>query len=175
MNKILNHLKNNFAIYLVLIACLTIIGITLFIKHEEEPEKLDSSLYFKVDLGGANLLFNDDTPKLLLISTDTCSATIKYADTLNYEMVKYNYKVYFLNLAEIDTDSEEYQNFIKKLDLDYEKDDKKGKFYEFMGMTPMTVIIKNKKMVYGYIGSMSSKTLDTITELYGVSSGVVYE
>lgn len=174
MNKVLTHLKNNFVIYLIIIACLVVVGITFFFHHEEEIEPLDSSLYYKVDLGGADFLFNDDEPKLLLIGTDTCSATINYAETLNFEMIKYNYKVYYLNYAEIDTSSEKYQEFIQKLNLDYEQDGVKGKFSDFMGMTPMTVIIKNKKMVYGYIGSMNASTLDTITEMYGVSNGVVY-
>ena len=173
MNKVLTHLKNNFVIYLIIIACLIIVGITLFVNHEPEPEKLDSSLYNKVNIEGIDYLFNDSTPKLLLIGTDSCSATVKYSKTLNFEMIKYNYKVYYLNLEEVDMESDAYKNFIKKLDLDYEQDGKPGKFYDFMGLTPMTVIIKNGKMVYGYIGTMSSGALDTVTELYGVSHGVV--
>mgnify|MGYP003427150083 CR=1 FL=1 len=45
---------------------------------------------------------------------------------------------------------------------------KVDKFSSFMGATPMTVIIKNKKMVHGYIGTMSVDTLYTIKSLYGV-------
>ena len=70
MNKVLTHLKNNFVIYLIIIACLIIVGITLFVNHEPEPEKLDSSLYNKVNIEGIDYLFNDSTPKLLLIGTD---------------------------------------------------------------------------------------------------------
>ena len=173
MNKVITHLKNNFVIYLIIITCLIIAGITLFVNHEPEPEKLDSSLYNKVNIEGIDYLFNDSTPKLLLIGTDSCSATVKYSKTLNFEMIKYNYKVYYLNLEEVDMESDAYKNFIKKLDFDYEQDGKPGKFYDFMGLTPMTVIIKNGKMVYGYIGTMSSGALDTVTELYGVSHGVV--
>ncbi len=173
MNKVVEHLKNNMAIYLVIIACLVVVCITLFVNHEEKPETLDSSLYTPVDISGIDFLFKDSDAKLLLIGTDTCSATIKYAETLNYEMIKYNYKVYYLNLENVDMESDAYKNFIKKLDIDYEQDGQKGKFYDFMGLTPMTVIIKNGKMVYGYIGSMSGGALDTITELYGVSHGVV--
>ena len=173
MNKVVEHLKNNIAIYLVLIACLVVVCITLFVNHEKEPETLDSSLYTPVDISGIDFLFKDSDAKLLLIGTDSCSATINYAATLNFEMIKYNYKVYYLNLENVDMESEAYKNFIQKLDIDYEQDGQKGKFYDFMGLTPMTVIIKNGKMVYGYIGSMSSGALDTITELYGVSHGVV--
>lgn len=173
MNKVLEHLKRNFAIYLIIIACLIIACIALFINREPEIEKLNSYLYTSVSIDDVDSLFTDDTPKLLLIGTDTCSATIKYSATLNYEMIRYNYKVYYLNLENVNMNSDEYKDFIKKLDIDYEQNGVKGKFYDFMGQTPMTVIIKNHKMVYGYIGSMSANALDTITEMYGVSHGVV--
>lgn len=177
MNKVLTHLKNNFVIYLVLIACLIVALIAFFYTSKREQvvtDKLDSSMYTPVDIAGIDFLFSDPEPKLLLISSDSCTATMEYSKTLNYEMLRYDYKVYYLNLDNIDMESEEYKNFIKKLDLDYDQKGEKGKFYEFMGLTPMTVIIKNKKMVYGYIGKMSGNSLSAITERYGVSHGVVH-
>ncbi len=177
MNKVLNHLKNNAVIYLIILACIVVALVTLFVNHEGDTKRLDSSQYTPVDIKGIDFLFSDNTAKLLLIGTDTCSATIKYSETLNFEMIKYGYKVYYLNLENVDLDSDAYKNFIKKLDIDYEYNGIKGKFYDFMSNgqvpTPMTVIIKNGKMVYGYIGTMSSQALEIYTELYGVSHGVV--
>ena len=42
------------------------------------------------------------------------------------------------------------------------------KFSEFIENTPSTIIIKNKKQVFGHIGSISTDTLGTYAKLYGV-------
>ena len=53
-------------------------------------------------------------------------------------------------------------------DIEYNLKGKVAKFGEFLGSTPMTIIIKNGRMVHGYIGSMDTDTLTTFTSLYGV-------
>ena len=61
------------------------------------------------------------------------------------------------------------KELISKLDIEYNLKGKVAKFGEFLGSTPMTIIIKNGRMVHGYIGSMDTDTLTTFTSLYGVS------
>ena len=39
---------------------------------------------------------------------------------------------------------------------------------KFIENTPSTVIIKNKKQVFGHIGSISTNALETYVKLYGV-------
>ncbi len=172
MNKITKHIKNNFAIYLIIIACIVIVAITIYVNRHPKPTKVDTKYYDVVDINRALTLFNDDTPKLLIISTDDCSATAEYTKTLNYAMIQYDFKVYYLSLTNIDKSSPKYQEFIAKLDMDYYmKEGDIHPFNYFIGATPMNVIIKNKKMVYGYIGTMSLSALTTLTENYGVSHG----
>jgi len=51
MEKIKKHFKNNFAIYTVLLVCLSVILVTLFVTHEDNEEvqvaKADTK-YFEV-------------------------------------------------------------------------------------------------------------------------------
>lgn len=172
MNKVLNHIKNNFAIYLIIIACVVIISITLYMTRHPAKVKVDTSLYNVVNIKEALNLFKDDDPKLLIVSTEDCSATANYTKTLNYIMIEYDFPVYYLDLSATDSTSDEYNEFVQKLDFEYKtKDGQTGPFGSFMGATPMNIIIKNKKMVYGYIGSMSTSALSTMTENYGVSHG----
>ena len=170
MNKVLNHLKNNIAIYLVLIACIVVVCITLFVKHDKEEVYVDTSLFKVVDLEQALSFFDDNEPRFLLMSVKTCNATINYVPSLQIASAEYGFPVYYLELSEIDTKSEEFKEFREKLDLDYEFQGTVDKFGAFIENTPSSIIIKNKKMVYGYIGSMHSTTIKTITDLYGVTS-----
>ena len=39
---------------------------------------------------------------------------------------------------------------------------------EYMGSTPMIIIIKNKKIVYGTVGTISENALNQLASTYGV-------
>lgn len=178
MEKIKQHLKNNFAIYLILIACIIVICITLEINkvngEKDTREKVNTEYYTVINVDEALALFDDDVPKFLIISTDYCSATIKYTQTVNYAMIQYDFKVYYLSITDVDTNSENFKKLVEKLDFEYNLNGEIDSFGSFMGATPMNIFIKNKRMVYGYIGTMNLSTLTTYTELYGVSNGKKY-
>ena len=170
MNKLKTHLKNNFAIYAVLLTCLVVLLIAVFYTKEEQLEKVDTSMFKVVTLDETLKMFEEDTPKILVISTSTCSATIGYVPYLQIAQAKYGYNTYYLELDDLDAESKEFAQFIEKLDIEYNLNGNVQKFGYFIGSTPMTVIIKNKKMVFGYIGSMNTESLKAITSLYGVST-----
>lgn len=169
MEKLKKHFKNNFAIYAILIASIIILCIALFVTKETPGEKVDTSMFRVVTPKEALRLFDEDKANILVISTSDCAATIKYVDSLKIAQAKYSYNTYYLNLDDVEKDMKNYEKLLDKLDMEYNFNSKVDKFSSFMGATPMTVIIKNKKMVHGYIGTMSVDTLYTITSLYGVS------
>ena len=50
MDKLKKHLKNNLAIYMVIIACAVVLGITLFMTREEEAPRVDTSMFVVLDI-----------------------------------------------------------------------------------------------------------------------------
>lgn len=172
MQKIKNHFKNNAAIYLVLLISATIIAISVFVNKEEElPEPIvDTSMFRVINLEEALKLFDDDNAKLLILSVNTCGATANYVPSLQIAQAKNGYNTYYLELSEITETSPEFEAFIAKLDYEYKLNNQTGKFSEFIENTPSTIIIKNKKMVYGNIGTLSTDTLEKLTDIYGVST-----
>lgn len=169
MENIKKHLKNNFAIYAVLLTCLIIVGIVLAVNNNPKVETVDKSMFKVVTLEETLKLFEKDEPTLLVMSVETCTATIDYVPYLQIAQAKGRYDTYYLDLNSIDTKSEDFKKLKEKLDLEYDFYGNVDKFSEFIENTPSTVIIKNKKQVYGHIGSISTSTLETLTKLYGVS------
>ncbi len=170
MDKIKNHFKNNAIIYLILLLCLVILGIAIFVKGQNKLEEVDTSLFDVISLDKANSLFDDNDPKLLLISTKTCQATVKYQPTLTIAAAKEEIKVYYLELTDINKEDravmEKFYKFQEKLDYPYMYRGEEKPIGEFIGSTPMTIIIKNKKVVFAYIGSMSQETIRSFIERY---------
>lgn len=175
MDKIKQHFQNNFAIYAVLLVCLVIIAITLFVtknnNQEEKIEEVDTSMFKVLTLKQTLELFDDKSPKLLVIGHKTCSATIKYTSYLQIAQAKFGFQTYYLDLTTIDeTQIEDYNKLVEKLDFEYNYNGAIDKFSKFIGDTPMTIVIKNKKQESGYIGSMNDSTLGTIVKQYGITS-----
>lgn len=168
MNKIAVHIKNNLAIYLVLLATLVVFLIIKFFPREEESN-YDTSMFNVVELANADDLFTDNVDKVLFIGREGCSACEYFLPILQISMAKYHFYVSYLDVNSIDYESEDYQEFIKHLDYTYTLQGNTDKFSAFMGTTPMFIIIKNNKMVYGYIGTMSEATIEAMISQYGIS------
>ena len=64
MNKLKEHLTNNLAIYLIIIATIVIFLIIKFVPHEEET-KYDTSLFNVVDLIGFSNFGFDKEKKII--------------------------------------------------------------------------------------------------------------
>jgi hypothetical protein len=106
-------------------------------------------MFEEVTLTEALELFNTNDAKLLVMSVETCTATIDYVPYLQIAQAKGRYTTYYLDLNSIDTTTEEFKLFQEKLNLEYSFYVNVDKFSAFMSNTPQTVIIKNKEQVYG--------------------------
>lgn len=168
MEKLKQHLLNNFAIYMVILACIIVISVALFITSKPKVETVDTSMFKVVTLKETLELFETDNAKLLVMSVPTCTATIGYTPYLQIAQAKQQYHTYYLDLTTIDTNSEDFKKLLEKLDFEYNFMGTIGKFSEFIENTPSTVIIKNRKQVFGHIGSINTTTLETYAQLYGV-------
>ena len=170
MEKVKEHLKNNFAIYAVLLTCIVVVTIAICITSKPKLETVDTSMFVVISLEEALELFEKEEPSLLIMSVETCTATIDYVKYLQIAQAKGEYYTYYLDLNTIDTSSKEFETLKEKLDFEYEFYGPVDKFSAFIESTPQTVIIKNKQQVYGHIGSINTSTLETLTKLYGVAS-----
>ncbi len=174
MEKIKHHFQENFLIYLILITCI-IVFLIIYNSSKNlkvpEIEKVDTSLFHVVNVYQALELFNNNEPTYLVIGDDSCSATHEYVQHLRYEVPNIGLQVYYLDYSSIDMegkDKEDYEKFLSKLDIEYNLRGTEGVFKDFMGITPMTIIIKNKKQIYGYIGSMNTTSIESVAKLYGI-------
>ena len=173
MNKILEHFKNNILIYLIILACIIILLVVKFIPSDAEPDqpKVDTSMFNVVTIEQTMDLFKDKEPKTILISVHNCSATENYVPTLQLAQAKLGFVSYYLELTDIDTDSEAFAEFLEELDtFEYNFQGQKGTLKTFLGNTPLTLFIKDNKIVYGYYGSMSESVISTFVKKYGVNT-----
>lgn len=173
MSKLKTHLKNYGLIYLVLVLCLAVIGITLIVSKvnkENDVDYVDTSMFNVVSISDVNKMFETDEPTYLVIGLNTCSATISYGKTLQIAEAMYGFTVNYLELADVDTTTSDFTEFMSNLDVDATMQDEEGTLAEFLGNTPMTLIIKNKKVVYSFIGSLSDSVVETLVTKYDLSS-----
>lgn len=168
MNKIGKHLKESYAIYLILFTAI-VVGCILFIKpNKEEVVEYDTSMFTNINTREALSLFEDNKTHVLLIGRKTCGVCIDFLPTLQIAIAKYHFELNYLELTDMDQNSEEYKKLKEKLDYEYTLYDKTDSFGSFMGTTPMFIIIKNNKMVFGYMGSMAESVIKTRLEQYGI-------
>lgn len=172
MEKVLKHFKNNALIYLILLTCLIVILIAVFHKEDEEVKYVDTSVFNTITLDEAIGLFDDDTPKYLLVSSNDCGATVNYVPSLQYVMMEYEYKVHFLSLDKINfkRDKEKLTKLGELFNTEYTHDGVTKPLVEFFegSDTPISILIKNKKVVYVFMGTMNVSTLETISKAYGL-------
>lgn len=169
MNKILEHLKNNAAIYLIVIVCI-IIGVLIFQNHDNEKIEYDTRPFNIVDNKKALELFESKKPQMLVIGKKTCSASKELLPSLVIAQTTGKYKTNYLELTDLKKGSEDYNKLLELLDYEYQKDGETKPFSEYMGATPMVIVIKDNKMVYGYLGPMNNTVISTIAKQYGVSN-----
>ena len=171
MNKIINHIKNNILIYLILITCLIVIAVVHFYTkgQVDDPVVVDTQYFNVIDLKETVKLFEDDSPKMLILSVRDCPATEKYVTYVRIVQMKEGFTSYFLDLNTIKGDEEEFKQLLDKLDeFEYDYNGQKGTLKTFLGNTPLTVFIKDGRIVYGRYGSMNENVLDSFVTKYGV-------
>lgn len=138
-----------------------------------QPSNYDVSMMEELDLSKALDLFNDkDKTYVLYIGRPDCSACVSYLPTLQEAQENLGYKTQYLNLNNVDSKSDDYTKFINKLSVKYTMtvsgEEQTETFGKWMGYTPMTIIIKNGKMVDGEIGAISYSTLTSLLKNNGI-------
>lgn len=174
MDKVKRHFKTNLPIYLVVFTCIVVLGISFYVTKQNKKEEVatvDTSMFKVLTLEETLKRFDEAEPTVLVIGYKTCSATIHYTPYLQIAQAKYGYDTYYLELDSIDeSQKEKYDELVEKLDMEYNFQGSVEKFGNFIGSTPMTIIIKNHKMVYGYIGSINDDTLGSLAKMYGIAT-----
>lgn len=171
MNKLQNHFKQFGAIYLILLLALCITLIILIKPNKKEEKSYDTSMFNVVDTKGAVKLFSSNTNQVLFIGRPSCSVCEQFVPYLQIAMAQYHFKVSYLNTDDINQNSEEYKELLELLDYDLPNDDRASNFKVFLEMkaTPLFIIIKNNKMVYGYAGLMTNETIGSVVTQYGIN------
>ncbi len=171
MDKLKKHFKENYLIYLVLVTCIIIFGIISYVNYHpvEKVEPLDKTYLKEESLNNVLELFNSSETTYLVLGVDNCQATRDYVEYLRFCVFDLRLEVHYLDLNSIgEEDEEDLQKLIDKLNIEYTFFETTDKFGKFIGNTPMTIIIKDHKQVYGHIGSMNDNSIKTIATQYGL-------
>lgn len=169
MDKVKKHIKDNLAIYLIIIVTIVLSCVIAFRKPSTSSTaeiEYDTSMFNVVDLNGANELFNSNINQLLFVGSKDCSVCQQFIKSLQIAVSRGDFYVSYLDLEDIDPDSDAYEEFKSYLDYEYTYNGLTSSFGNFLGSTPMIIIIKNNKMVFGILGSMSSDTILTLVNQY---------
>ena len=170
MDKIKNNIENNLPIYLVIIAVIVIFCIITFgNKGTTNPNTtFDISSFNKVTSQDVLDFIDDKETKIIVIGSKNCSATEYFVPTMEISQAKGSYVINYLELLDEDPKSKSYKELVNKMTVmvTYEGEEKELK--DYMGSTPMIFIVKNKKIVYGTVGTMSETVLTQLANTYGV-------
>lgn len=172
MDKVIKHIKANLAIYLIIIVTIVLSCVIAFRKPTTSSIneiEYDTSMFNVVDLNGANELFNSNRNQLLFVGRKTCSVCQEFIKSLQIAVSRDDFYVSYLDLDDIDRHSVAYEEFKSKLDYEYSYNGVTAPFGDYIGSTPMIIIIKNNKMAFGILGSMSSDSILTLVNQYGLN------
>lgn len=133
----------------------------------------DVSMMKEVDISDVLDMFKDTKGTYVLyIGRSDCSACITYLPSLQQAQANLGYTTQYLDLNKLDTKSSNYESLVSKLTLKYTMTisgtEQTETFGKWMGYTPMTIIIKNGKMVDGEIGAITYDTLVDMLKENGI-------
>lgn len=131
----------------------------------------DVSMMDSISLSDAVALFEDKGSYVIYIGRSDCGACVSYLPALQQAQTDLGYKTKYLNLYDMDESSADYDKFIKKLTVKYPMqvngEEVTKQFGEWVGYTPMTIVVKNGKMVDGEIGAISYDSLVSMLQKQG--------
>lgn len=169
MDKIKNNIEHNLPIYLIIIAVVVIFCIITFgNKNPSETVLFDTSSFNVVTSKDVLEFLDEKEARMIVIGSKKCSATEYFVPIMEISQAKGEYTINYLELLDEDPKSSEFKDLVNELDIiiNYEGEEKELK--EYMGSTPMIIIIKNKKIVYGTVGTISENALTQLANTYGV-------
>ena len=170
MDKIKNNIEHNLPIYLLIIAVVVIFCIITFIgnKNPSETVSFDTSSFNIVTSKDVLKFLDEKEARMIVIGSKKCSATEYFVPIMEISQAKGEYTINYLELLDENPNSSEYKELVNKLDIVINYEGEKKELKEYMGSTPMIIIIKNKKIVYGTVGTISEKALNQLASTYGV-------
>ena len=107
---------------------------------------------------------------LLYIGRSTCGYCIQFVPILTEVQEKHDYTTYYLDIAKI----YDYQNGVvldsaaEKIMLDLKTSDSQKGIMSNFGYTPMTLVIKNGKVVDSIVGYVDAGTVETLVSSNGL-------
>ncbi len=169
MDKIKNNIEHNLPIYLIIIAVVVIFCIITFgNKNPSETVLFDTSSFNVVTSKDVLEFLDEKEARMIVIGSKKCSATEYFVPIMEISQAKGSYTINYLELLDEEPSSKEYKELVNNLTVmtTYEGEEKELK--DYMGSTPMIFIVKNKKIIYGTVGTMSETALTQLANTYGV-------
>ena len=126
-------------------------------------EEYDISKMTKITGSDAKKLFDEKGMHILYIGRPTCGVCVKLVPELNNTIDELNVKVNYLELTS--TFRTEWSGLFDKLTIKTKVNNVEGTIGELLeenGYTPIVVIIKDGKMVDGFIGYRDSETITNL-------------
>ena len=164
--------KNKLIYILIILTVVIFLSCLTFNKLQKEEPTIDTSMFNVVTTKDVLRMMNNNETKMIVIGSKTCSATHEFVSSMQISQAKGSYIINYLELKDENRNSSSYKEFLTKLEVPFNgiaEDGKEHTIKEYMGTTPMILIIKNKKVVYGNVGLMLSDPLTQIAYTYGVA------
>lgn len=114
-------------------------------QETEENTEYDVSMFNSVNGDEAAELFNSEDNKIIYVGRSTCGYCVKFLPVLQQAQKDFSYKTNYLDISTI---TEEQQKKLLSMDND-------GKYLEtnlVPGYTPMVWVVKDGKIVDGWVG-----------------------
>lgn len=109
----------------------------------EDNTEYDVSMFDAVDTAKAIELFSSEETQVIYIGRSTCGYCVKFLPTLQQAQKEYGYKTKYLDITTV---TEDQQSELLAKDND-------EKFLETnFGSTPMVILVKDGKIVDGWVG-----------------------
>lgn len=175
-------------IYKLCIAIVILVAINLFItlmanvsfksnkveetKSEETTNTYDVSMFNSVTIKDILSMFDSNKTYVVYLGRSSCSACVNFLPTLQSMQKKYNYVTQYLDITTVKSGTDEYDEFISKLNKEVtitsNGEPKTDKYGNFFGYTPMTFIIRNGKFQDGIVGSYSKDRFEQFLQDNGI-------
>ena len=169
INQALGLFEKQDAFILITVVIVTV-AIIFAKKEQEETYEYDTHTFNNINVKQALLLFDKPDAFLLFIGRQNCEGCSEQGPYIILSQIYHNFDVYHIDLEKVDFEDPKTYDFVKKLDYPYELYDQKGTFGGFIGYTPMVIIIKNGKQVYGNIGVLTDDEITKLVKTYGVKT-----
>ncbi len=116
----------------------------------------DVSMMESVDLDTMlNDVFKREDIQVIYMGRPTCSHCISFLPSLQQAQEELGYTTVYLDIETVDSSSDEFDEFIEKLDMEYTMGEETGTYGSFYGYTPAVFLYQNGKMIDGIIGELS--------------------